>query len=315
MPGVIRWSRTAYETDEALAAEKADAEALGMDWRLEVGRSRPPADLAGAEVLVVTSKVRVDASVLRALGGGLVLTTTSGVDHIDVAAAEAQGIAVARCPLARRDPVVEHALHGLIGGMRRLADLDRAALAGRWARADLPRLAGRGLAGSRVGVVGLGVIGTQMARVLDVLGAAVVGVDPFAADPGRPVHDLDEVLPTLDAITLHCQLTPSSRGLLSADRLARLPRHAVVVNTSRGEVLDVRAAVDAVRDGRLRALACDVFPEEPWPHLAQMAAVEGVSLTPHASGHVHDLGARVAREVAESLRAWVSGRPLPARIV
>lgn len=310
MADVRRWGRSAYETDDALSAERSAAERLGLSWAHHPSRDVPAA-LSRARVLVTTSKVRVDASVIAAFGGDLVLTTTSGVDHIDVAAARVRGVRVARCPVARRDAVVEHAVEALIRGLRRLDPLEARGRVGVWARGELPGFAPRGLAGARVGVVGLGVIGARVASVLDLLGAHVIGVDPYAPHPGRPVHDLDAVLPTLDAVTLHCQLTPSSRRILDAARLARLPSHAVVVNTARGEVLDVAAAVEAVRAGVLGGLACDVFPEEPWPDLATAAAVAGVRLTPHASGYVHDLGARVAREVGEALTAWAAGDPVP----
>src|SRR5690606_5497508 len=150
------------------------------------------------------------------------------------------------------------------------------------------------------------VIGTRMVEVLDGLGAIPIGVDPRVAPDGPPLAD---VLPTVDALTLHCALTPSSRDLVDAAMLERLPAHAVVVNTARGEVLDVGAAVERVRGGRLRGLACDVFPVEPYPALATGAAVDGVWLTPHSAGYTHDLGERVAAGVVESLQAWVAGTP------
>ncbi|TNE87085.1 MAG: hydroxyacid dehydrogenase [Deltaproteobacteria bacterium] len=307
---VLRWGRSAYESDHALALERQAATALGLDWRLNEDRG-DPGDLADVAALVTNSGVRVTEAVLARFAGSLVLTTTSGWDHIDVAAAAARGVAVGRCPMARRDPVVEQALTWLIRLMRREPALDAAALDGRWARGELVGLGGRGVAGSRVLIVGAGVIGRRMGEVLTLLGADVCWSERDGVPvPGERV-DLDEALPHVDAVTLHCGLTPSSRSLFTAERLARLPAHAVLVNTARGKVLDVQAAVEAVRSGRLRGLGVDVFPQEPWPAMREAAEVEGVLVAPHAAGYRHDLSERVAREVAAGLGAWHRGEPLP----
>jgi phosphoglycerate dehydrogenase-like enzyme len=307
---VLRWGRSAYESDDALALEKAAAEALGWSWRLREERA-DPGDLGDVAALVTNSGVRVDAGVLDRLPGDLVLTTTSGWDHIDVEAAIARGVQVGRCPMARRDPVVEITLAWLLRLMRREPALDAAASDGRWARGDLVALGGRGLSGSTVLIVGAGIIGRRMGEVLELLGAETWWVEqPGVPVPGKRV-DLDKALPQVDAVTLHCGLTPTSQDLLSAARIARLPPHAVVINTARGRVLDVHAAVAAVAAGRLRGLGVDVFPVEPWPRLEEAAAIEGVILAPHAAGYRHDLSVRVADEVAAGLRAWTAGDPLP----
>lgn len=304
---VLRWHRSAYETDADLARERADAESLGLRWALwpEV---HPPPQLAQARALVVTSGVRVTDEVLAVWGGELLVCTTSGFDHVDIAAARRRGIPVARCPLARRDAVVERTVGALLHLLHRVDPQLRAAADGRWSRAALPDLAPRTLAGAKIVVVGLGVIGAHVRAVLTALGADVIGVDPYAA-PGGPT--LDEVLADADAVTLHCALSPSSRGLLSGERLGRLPRHAVVVNTARGESLDVEAAVERVATGTLGGLAVDVFPIEPYPHLARGQRIPGVMFTPHSAGYTHDLGARVAQGVYDALSAWCRGAPLP----
>ena len=269
----------------------------------------PEPPLRGVDALVTTSGVRVTDAVLSQLSGKLVLTTTSGHDHIDRVAAARHGVTVARCPLARRDAVVAWSLAEGIAGMRRLGALQRAAVEGRWARAELPALAPVGLAGAHVAVVGMGVIGQRMAAALEALGATVLPVDPRPI-PGRRAVDLETALEAADLVTLHCALSATSRGLIGAAQLARLRPTAVVVNAARGDVLDLDAAVDAVRQGRLRGLAVDVFPVEPWTALRD-AAVPGISFAPHAAGYTRDLGARVAAEVVDTLAAWAQGAPLP----
>ncbi len=314
MADVLRWGRSAYETASDLALERAGAEALGLTWSAAPTSAHPPG-LDSARVLVVTSKVQVDRDVLRRFGGDLVLTTTSGFDHIDLVSARARGVAVARCPLARRDPVVAWCLAALVDLLREGPWLDDAARSGRWARAELPERAPRGVAGASVAIVGLGVIGCRMATVLEVLGARVLGVDPRGVPAGIERVDLEEALDRADAMTLHCSLGEGSRGLLDAAAIGRLRSGAVLVNSARGDLLDVDAAVAAVVAGRLRGLAVDVFPEEPWPRLAEGARHQGVRFGPHGAGYTQGLGARVADEVIATLRAWREGGPLPHAVL
>jgi len=306
---VLRWGQSAYETDLDLGQEEAGAQALGLTWSQQDERSTP--DLSGVRALVVTSRVRVDAALLQRFSGDLVLTTTSGHDHIDVPAAWARGVRVGRCPLARRDPVVEQSLGALIGLLRRQPALQDAARAGRWARGDLPSLAPVALRGATVLIIGLGVIGRRMAAVLRALDAEVWGIDPAGVPDGIRAVTLDEGLAGADAVTVHSALTPSSRGLFGAGNLAAMRPGAVLVNTARGAVVDPDAAVAAVRSGHLRGVALDVFPAEPWPGMRDAAEVPGVWLTPHAAGYDRGLGARVASEVNDALAAWVAGKPLP----
>lgn len=312
---VLRWGRSAYETDADFALERATAESVGASWRWCAADQRP--ELGGIDVLVVNSGVKVDADLLDQWTGAgrALITTTSGFDHIDIAAARDRGIVVARCPLARRDAVVETSLAGLYGMFREVPRLQSAARRGHWARGDLPHLGPVLLAERTVAVVGCGVIGRRMCAVLRALGARVLAVDPGGVPEGLPATSLEDALGQADAVTLHCHLRPDTVDLLSADRLDRLRRDAVVINTARGPILDVGAAVARVAAGRLRGLLVDVFPEEPYGALSAGVAVDGVWFLPHAAGFTKNLGERVATEVGQALTALSAGRPLPARVV
>lgn len=312
MSALLRWGRSAYETPDDLAREQRDAHELGFTMR-----AAPRADIlpdGRADVLVVTSKANVDARALDSVRPQLVITTTSGFEHLDLVACAERGIAACRCPLARRDAVVEHTIYALIRLLRRLPAQEAPAYDGRWGRADLPALAPRSLSGTPIAVVGLGVIGTRVATVLTALGAQVLGVDPSPSDPTMRAVPLPDALAQAHAVTLHTSSTPSARGLLDAEALAGLRPGCVVVNTARGDLMDPIAAAGLVASGHLGGLACDVFPEEPWPHLAAHAG-EQVLLTPHASGYTVGLGERVAAEVRGALTAWIAGDPLPWRLV
>lgn len=310
MARVLRWGQSAYETDEDMALETAGAEALGLSYEVWPDPRRVPS-LEGVDALVVTSKAKVTAEALKGFSGGLVLTTTSGWDHIDVGAARARGIEVGRCPLARRDAVVEHALACLMALSRGFPAQLAAARQGRWARAELPAIAPRRLQDRPLLVVGLGVIGRRLAHQAAALDIEVWGVDPAGVPEGVREVPLEVGLREAGAVTLHCALSPTSRGLMSAERIALMASEAVLVNTCRGDVLDIASAIAAVSEGRLGAVASDVFPTEPYPALAAGAAVQGVWLTPHASGYAVGLGQRVADEVVAGLSAWASGAPQP----
>lgn len=300
---VSRWGWSSYETDEALAREAARL----SDWVEVCGRRQD------AEILTVNSRTRVDAALLeQAPSARLVLTTTSGYDHLDLDALRARGIQAARCPIARRDAVVESALGLILEGLRSHGPLAAAASEGRWARSALPSLGMRTLRGARVGVVGLGVIGRAMAEVLTSLGARVWGHDPAGGPLGLERVELRRLVSESDVVTLHCRLEPGSRRLVGAELLARA-RGLVLVNTARGDLLDVDAAVAAVDAGHLHALGLDVFPEEPWPRLAA-SRHDRITYLPHAAGFHVGLMAAVADELVQATAAFVAGRPVPHRV-
>lgn len=300
-----RWHQSSYETEAAMARQRAV-----LSRRVEV--LGPEED---AELVVVTSGRRVDAALLdRAPSCRWVLTTTSGVDHLDLDELRARGIGALRCPQPRREAVVEAALGLLIEGLRRRSVLSARAAAGTWARAELPELPIKTLHGNPVGVVGLGEIGGKMARVLQALGAEVLGHDPRGLPPGVRPASPEELVRECVALTLHCSLGPGSRGLLDAGLLGRAGPGLVLVNTARGDVLDLDAAVAALDAGRLSFLGVDVFPEEPYPRLAALAARPDCVVTPHSAGWHERLLEDVDRALDAAVAAIVAGEPPPHRV-
>ena len=300
-----RFGRSAYETDADLAAERA---ALAGMVQLH-----PPS--SDATIIAVNSGTRVDADLLRrAPSARMVVTTTSGYDHLDLPLLAERGILAARLPLARRDAVVDSALGMLIDGLRRHGAMRALAAQGRWARHALPALAPRTIRGARIGVVGLGVIGARMAAVLSALGAEVWGLDPAGVPAGVQAASLEALLAGCDAITLHCRLTESSAMMLHAGNLPDARPGLVLVNTARGGLLDVHAAVAALDAGVLGALAVDVFPTEPWPDMAALAERPDVLFTPHAAGYHRALPERVRAGLAAAVRALLAGEAIPWRL-
>lgn len=293
-----------YETEADRVAERA---VLGRRVDIRV-------DDSDAEILVTTSNRRVDGPLLdRHPSAKLLLTTTSGHDHIDLDACLERGVEVARLPEVRRDAVVEVALGLVISGLHRLGHLRARAEAGAWARAELPALAPGNLAGSRVGVVGLGVIGTRFAHVASCLGAEVWGHDPAGLPPGVRAASPAELVERCDSLSLHCSLSPSSHQLVDAELLAQA-RGLVLVNTARGAVVDVGAALAALDAGRLAFLGLDVFPSEPWPDMDAVGDRPGLVLLPHAAGYHRGLSGLVRDGLVRAVDAYLAGQPLPYRL-
>lgn len=297
---LLRWGRAEYERGPLVGLPP------GV---VELTVEGPDAPLDQADVLVVPSKTHVDADVVRRLTRcRLVVTTTSGYDHLDLVALATAGIVASRLPYVRRDAVVETALGMVLGITRRLGPLQAAAEAGRWDRARLVDYGATRI--GTVAVVGVGVVGSHMCTVLEALGASVLRVDPRL--PVGVSVPLAEALSRANVVTLHCSLSPENRGMISADVLATLRPGAVLVNTARGKLVDVEAAVAAVRAGRLAGLGLDVFPTEP-ADLARWAA-PNVLLTPHAAGWHPRLGEAVSEGVATAVRALLAGTPVPDTI-
>jgi D-3-phosphoglycerate dehydrogenase / 2-oxoglutarate reductase len=296
---VLRWGWSEYESPEL----------PGLPAGVEVvARAGEAAPLEEADVLVVPSTVRVDAAATERLRRcKLVVTTTSGFDQIDLPTLRRAKIRCARLPLARRDAVVETTLGMIFSLTRHLGRFQEAARAGRWERARLADY-GATLVGT-VGVVGVGVIGSRVAELFGMLGAPVLRCDPILADG----VSLQRLLNDSAVVTLHCELTPSNRGMVGRAEIRAMPRGAVLVNTARGALLDVDAAIEAVDDGHLAGLGLDVFPEEP-TDLSRYAGPR-VLVTPHAAGWHPGLGAKIAEGVVEAVRALLEGRDVPFRVV
>lgn len=293
---VLRWGRAEYERGFVGGLPEG---VEVVEWE-----GTEDAPLEAAEVVAVPSLRPVRAEhVGRLRRCRLVLTTTSGFDHVDVPALLAAGIEVARLPLARRDAVVQTALGMILSLTRRFDAFAEGAAEGRWDRDRLPAFGARVL--GSVGVIGVGVIGSRMVEVLETVGARVLKHDPLLAGS----VPLDRLLAEAEVVTLHCELTPETRGLFGPDRVAAMRRGAVLVNTARGKVVDVDAAYAAVVDGRLGGLGLDVYPQEPadlrrWRH-------PRVILHPHASGWHPGLGSAIAEGIATAVRALLAAEPVP----
>jgi len=302
----VRWGQSAYETNADLQREQESLSALGIDLIRVSSADVPPSEV---EVMVVNSGVSVDESLIGSLKAlRLVVTTTSGSDHVDLHAAQRAKVQVARCPLARRDAVVDTSIAMGLALLRQLPSFQRAAQEGKWVRGELPSRAPRTIRGLPVGVIGAGVIGKQAIRQWEALGAQVSFHDPHV-DGSVGLRDL---MHQSAIVTLHCDLNPSSRAMINSETLAWMPEGSLLVNTARGACVDLEAVLAA---RQLGGFALDVFADEPPTQLARLAEGHNVVLTPHAAGFHPAMAEQVCEELVDVLSAWLGGRELPGGLV
>jgi glyoxylate reductase len=279
------------------------------------------AHVAGAGAIVCFLYDRVDAELLDAAGPGLavVANVAVGYDNVDLEAAAARGVAVSNTPGVLDDATADLAMALLLAAARRLGEGERLIRAGRpWAW-GLDFMLGRDLRGKRLGVVGLGAIGGLVARRARAFGIEIAYANRSAADPALVAEleaerlELGQLLASSDFVSLHTPLTPETRGLISAERLALMKPEAILVNTARGPVVDEAALAVALREGRLGAAALDVYEHEPRVH-PELLVLENVTLAPHLGSATVETREAMATLAARNAVAAVRGEPLPTPI-
>jgi glyoxylate reductase len=267
-------------------------------------------DLGDADALVCLLLDRIDAALLaRAPKLRVVANCAVGYDNVDLAAATAAGVAVTNTPDVLTEATAELAFALLLAAARRLPEGEALVRSGTWPGWRLDQLLGIELAGKTLGIVGLGRIGQAMQRRAHAFGMQVIFADPHA--PGAvPV---DELFARADVVSLHCPLTPDTRNLVNASRLARMKPTAILVNTARGGCVDEAALAEALERGQIFAAALDVFAREPEIE-ARLLACPRLVLAPHIGSATTETRTQMAQLCADGVIAVLSGRR-PANLV
>ena len=238
----------------------------------------------------------------------LIARTGIGFDAIDVAAATEPGVAVVVTPGANSESVADFALALILSCLRQTIQADAAVRSGEW-RLEVP---GRDLFGATVGIVGFGRIAQALARRLKSFDCRILAVEPrpdlATIDRlGVELTELDAMLPDLDVLSLHVPLNEETRHLISGPQLSALPRHAVVINTSRGSVIDQSALALALKDGSIAAAGLDVFEAEPLSVGNELAKLHNVVLAGHISSFTHQAMSRMMAAVVASMVEMSTG--------
>lgn len=263
-------------------------------------------DLTTADALVCLLLDKIDESVLaRAPKLRVVANCAVGYDNVDLAAATRRGIAVTNTPDVLTEATAEFTVALILAAARRLPEGEQLVRSGAWIGWRLDQLLGQPIASRTLGVVGMGRIGRAVATKMTALGMRVIYADPHDHGPGRV--EMDALFSEADVITLHCPLTPETRQLVNAARLARMKPTAILVNTARGGCVDDGALADALEAGRIFAAGLDVFNGEPAID-PRLVGAPRVVLAPHLGSATTEARTQMAQLCADAVLAVLAGK-------
>jgi glyoxylate reductase len=288
-----------------------------------MGRAELVEAVRNCDVLVPTVTDRIDSAILAHAGERLRLIANygTGVDNVDVEAAYKRGITVTNTPGVLTEDTADMTMALILAVSRRLAEGERVARSGEWSGWSPTSFLGRRIWGKRLGIVGMGRIGSALARRAKGFGLAV------HYHNRRRVRDsleqeleatywesLDQMLARVDIVSVNCPHTPATYHLLSARRLKLLQPHSIVVNTSRGEVIDEAALTRMLRDREIAGAGLDVFEHEPAinPKLRQL---ENVVLLPHMGSATIEGRIDMGEKVIINIKTFVDGHRPPDRVL
>jgi D-3-phosphoglycerate dehydrogenase / 2-oxoglutarate reductase len=288
-------------------AARADVAVAILSAPTEAALAVAIADADG--VVLVLERPRLTAEMVRAAPRlRVVCRCGAGYDNIDVTALTERGIPLATSGAANADTVAEHALYLMLALAKRGPLLDRAVKGGGWPR----EFGALELRDRTCLVVGYGAIGRRIARLAAAFAMRVVVADPHrgsdAAGDGHAAASLDQGLPEADFVVLACALTPTTRGLIDAARLARMRPTAFLVNVARGAVVDEKALAQALAAGQLGGAGLDVLETEPPRPDNPLLAFDNLVLTPHTAAFVETAYDRMAVRAAKNVLAGLDGR-------
>jgi lactate dehydrogenase-like 2-hydroxyacid dehydrogenase len=288
-------------------------ERLGAEHEVEVWPERTPPgredllarieELEGLLSLLtdpVDAELIAAAPVLRAISNYAV-----GTDNVDLEAASARGIPVGNTPDVLTESTADLAVGLMLGASRRLVEGDAYVRRGEWRTWEPELLLGHDLHGSTVGIVGLGRIGRAVHRRLEGFGCELL----FTDESGGVT--LEELLERSDFVTIHCPLTPDTRGLIGEDALGRMKETAYLVNAARGPIVDTDALARALKAGEIAGAALDVTDPEPLPVDHPLLDVEGLVVLPHIASATHATRELMADMAVDNLLAGLAGEPMP----
>ena len=299
-----------------------------FDARLNLDdRPMSPAELqaamAEAHILVPTVTDRIDKALIDTAGPNLKLIASfgTGVDHIDIDAARTRGIVVTNTPGVLTEDTADMTMALILAVARRLAEGERLVRSGRWTGWSPTSMLGARLSGKRLGIIGMGRIGTALARRARAFGLSIhyhnrrrVDASIEAELEASYWESLDQMLGHMDVVSINCPHTPATYHLMSARRLRRLKSHVIIVNTSRGEVIDEPALIKALYAREIAGAGLDVFAHEPRidPKLLEL---DNVVLLPHIGSATIDGRIAMGEKVIVNIKTFVDGHRPPDRVL
>jgi len=288
-----------------------------------LSRDELVAAMQDTDVLVPTVTDRIDAAMIAAAGDrlGLIANFGAGTDHIDLKAAAARKIIVTNTPGVFTDDTADLAMAMIIGVPRRIRDGVALIRRGEWTGWTPSGLLGRQLGGKVLGIVGMGRIGQAVAHRARAFGLEIAYHNrkplPRALEnmvQARYVEDLDKLLALSDIVTLHCPASEATRGMIDARRIALMKQGASLINTARGELVDMEALIDALQAGHLAGAGLDVYPDEP--HVdPRLLAHPNVMTLPHIGSATAEGREASGEKVIANIRFWADGHRPPDQVL
>ena len=279
------------------------------------------AGAAGHDALLISSREAMTAETLAALPDSIraIATFSVGFEHIDLAAAKSRGLIVTNTPDVLTDATADIAMLLILGAARRASEGERMVRSDSWIGLGLAEMLGRQVSGKRLGIFGMGRIGRALARRARGFDMAIHYCNRQRLAPeleqGATFHaDPEAMLPHCDVLSLNCPASVETRRFLNAQRIARLPDGAIVVNSARGAIVDDDALIAALRSNKLFAAGLDVYENEPKIH-PDYRTLPNVFLLPHLGSATVETRNAMGFKCLDNLDAVFAGRPPPDRLV
>lgn len=283
-----------------------------VDVKTGISQEELIATIPPYHALVVRSESKVTPAVLEAAKNLEVVGRAGvGVDNIDLPTATERGVVVVNAPQGNTIAAAEHTIALLFALARHVPAADASMRAGKWARKDF---IGVELRGKTMGVIGLGPIGSEVARRAAGLDMRVLAVDPFVPEEraralGAEPADLEQAIAESDFITVHVPMTPQTKGMIGGEQFAAMKDGVRILNVARGGIVDEQALADAVKSGKVAGAAVDVFSQEPVNPDNPLLGDPRIITTPHLGASTAEAQERVALDVAEQIVEIFQGKP------
>ncbi|MCC7569167.1 MAG: hydroxyacid dehydrogenase [Candidatus Methanofastidiosa archaeon] len=287
-------------------------EHFDVDVRTDLSEEELVAAIPGYDALVVRSKPRVPRSVIEASSLSIIARAGVGLDNIDLAACKERGIEVVNSPAALSESVAELVFAMLLSFERKIVRADNAMKEGLWLKKELK---GTEICNKTLGIIGFGRIGSHMAKIAAGFGMRVIAYDvhwneDLAKGYDVEFWDLDLLYREADYLSLHVPLLPSTKGMISKRELGMMKKDAVLINTSRGGIVDEEALYNALSAGTIRGACLDVFEHEP-PEDSPLLHLDNIIATPHIGASTREAQDKAGVIIAEQLIAWAQkNRPV-----
>ncbi len=305
---------------DSLAQEGIDVIKQKSDFGVDVITRLSPEELvetiSGYDALIVRSQTKVTEAVIEA-GKDLKVVGRAGVglDNIDVPAATRRGIVVLNAPGGNTVSTAEHTISMMLALARNVPQACASLKNRQWER---KRFTGTEVYGKTLGIIGLGRIGSEVARRAYALGMKLLGYDPILSpERARSINvepvDLDTLIKSSDFMTVHVPLTDQTRNIISAPHFNMMKADAFIINCARGGIINETALYEAAKSGRIAGAALDVFENEP-PFDSPLLELESIVVTPHIGASTEEAQVGVAREVAEHVVRALKGEPVPTAV-